>query len=225
MMIQKNAIQMTRLLVVGAVWPQPKSSAAGAHILQVLRPILRAGWEITYASTTTDSTHAFDLTSVGISTEAIQVNAPYFDELLESLDPDVVIFDRFFVEEQFGWRVEKRCPNALRVLNCEDLHCLREARERALSSPDPSKPILNSRTASREVAAILRSDLSLLISEYEIKVLADTFQVDPLLLHYSPFMIDTPGEDDISDMPDFEERRGFSTVGNFRHAPNWDAIR
>jgi glycosyltransferase involved in cell wall biosynthesis len=216
---------MTRLLVVGAIWPEPKSSAAGAHILQVLRPLLRAGWDVTYASTTTDSTHAFDLSGVGVSTEEIQVNAPYFDELLQSLDPDVVIFDRFFVEEQFGWRVEQHCPNALRILNCEDLHCLREARERALSSQNPSKLVLNSRTARREVAAILRSDLSLIISQFEIEALTKTFQVDRSLLHYSPFMVDPPIENDISDMPRFDERRGFFTVGNFRHAPNWDATR
>jgi hypothetical protein len=31
---------------------------------------------------------------------------------------------RFMIEEQFGWRVEN-CPNAVRILDTEDLHCLR----------------------------------------------------------------------------------------------------
>ena len=31
-------------------------------------------------------------------------------------------------EEQFGWRVAENCPNALRIIDSEDLHFLREAR-------------------------------------------------------------------------------------------------
>jgi hypothetical protein len=40
-----------------------------------------------------------------------------------------VLFDRFMMEEQFGWRVAEKCPNALRILDTEDLHCLRLARQ------------------------------------------------------------------------------------------------
>jgi hypothetical protein len=29
------------------------------------------------------------------------------------------------IEEQFGWRVAENCPNAVRILDTEDLHCLR----------------------------------------------------------------------------------------------------
>ena len=41
------------------------------------------------------------------------------------LKPDIVVFDRFISEEQFGWRVAKYAPNALRILDTEDLHSLR----------------------------------------------------------------------------------------------------
>jgi hypothetical protein len=33
------------------------------------------------------------------------------------------------IEEQFGWRVAENCPNAVRILDTEDLHCLRLARQ------------------------------------------------------------------------------------------------
>jgi hypothetical protein len=29
--------------------------------------------------------------------------------------PSVVLFDRFMIEEQFGWRVAENCPDALLV--------------------------------------------------------------------------------------------------------------
>jgi hypothetical protein len=33
------------------------------------------------------------------------------------------------IEEQFGWRVAENCPNAVRILDTEDLHCLRLAQK------------------------------------------------------------------------------------------------
>jgi hypothetical protein len=47
------------------------------------------------------------------------------------MNPSVVLFDRFMMEEQFGWRVSENCPDAIRLLD-EDLHCLRVARQKAL---------------------------------------------------------------------------------------------
>lgn len=217
---------MTRLLVVGAVWPEPRSSAAGAHLLQVLRPLIHEGWQVTYASTATDSEFAVDLSSLEISIANVKVNDSDFDELLRSLRPEVVIFDRFFIEEQFGWRVEEQCPNALRVLNCEDLHSLRDARERSHRRGEIlAQSDLKNEVARREIAAILRSDLTLIISTHEIEVLTETFGIGEELLHYCPFMIEPPTTLEIEEVPGFESRRDFFSIGNFRHAPNWDGVQ
>jgi glycosyltransferase involved in cell wall biosynthesis len=74
--------------------------------------------------------------------------------------------------------------------------------------------------AKREVAAILRCDLSLIISQVEIDLLQTEFAVDPALLLYLPFMLDPPSEP----LPQYHQRQHFMTIGNFRHAPNWDAV-
>jgi glycosyltransferase involved in cell wall biosynthesis len=224
--LREGSIPMTRLLVVGAVWPEPHSSAAGAHLLQVLRPLLGQGWDISFASTATESEYATDLPALGISIENVKVNDPGFDDLLRSLQPEVVLFDRFFIEEQFGWRVEQQCPNALRILNCEDLHCLREARERSHRRNEAlDQSALQNDVARREIAAILRSDLTLVISSYEMELLTGSFEIDPALLHYCPFMIEPPTRLDRNESPTFEERRDFFSIGNFRHAPNWDGVQ
>jgi O-antigen biosynthesis protein len=216
---------MTRLLVLGAVWPEPDSSAAGAHILQVLSPFLGLDWEVTYASTALESEHAVDLSALRISAAHVKVNDPGFDAWIRSLQPDAVIFDRFYLEEQFGWRVEEHCSNALRILNLEDLHSLREAREVAhRQGASVQKAQLKSQVARREVAAILRSDLSLIISEHEMEVLACSFEVEPDLLHYCPFMIDPPALIETQQMPSFAKRRDFVWIGNFLHAPNADGV-
>jgi hypothetical protein len=171
-----------------------------------------------------------DLLSLGISVERVKVNDSGFDTLLGSLQPEVVIFDRFFIEEQFAWRVDEHCPNALRVLNSEDLHCLRDARKSAQRQARDASGVfkevqLKNDIARREVAAIFRSDLTLIISGHELEVLSNTFEVDRGLLHYCPFMIDPPTSLEAARMPTFEERQDFFWVGNFRHAPNWDAVQ
>lgn len=39
-----------------------------------------------------------------------------------------MLFDRFMTEEQFGWRVDEICPEAVKILDTEDLHFLRKTR-------------------------------------------------------------------------------------------------
>ncbi|HBX56018.1 MAG TPA: glycosyltransferase, partial [Pseudomonas sp.] len=62
------------------------------------------------------------------------LNCDSFDAMVAALQPDLVLFDRFFTEEQFAWRVERAWPNALRVLDTSDLHSLREARQQLLKN-------------------------------------------------------------------------------------------
>src|SRR5699024_7195355 len=117
-------------------------------------------------------------------------------------------FDRFITEEQFGWRVAEQCPQTLRILDTEDLHCLRRARKKAINEERSFAPedLLNEETAKREIASIFRCDLSLVISEYELKLLQDLFKIDKTLLHYLPFMLDPIGKDTVRSWPAFDER-------------------
>ncbi|MEL6305645.1 MAG: glycosyltransferase family 4 protein, partial [Bacteroidota bacterium] len=137
--------------------------------------------------------------------------------------PEVVIFDRFMVEEQFGWRVLERVPNALQVLNTEDLHSLRKCRESChQNATDFTTGLwLDFEMTKREVASIYRCDLSLMVSTYEIELLVEKAGVPQFLLMHLPFMLDTDREDET---PSFDSRQDFITFGNGRHAPNVDAI-
>jgi glycosyltransferase involved in cell wall biosynthesis len=70
------------------------------------------------------------------------------------------------------------------------------------------------------VAAIFRSDLSLVISEAEMELLTTFYQVPRAILVSCPFLLE-PNTGKISS---FGERAHFISLGNFRHAPNWDAV-
>ena len=213
-----------QVLIIAYVWPEPDSSAAGGRMMQLIGFFQRQGWPVTFASPAVDSTHMPDIAALGVRKVGIELNNASFDRFIHGLAPDLVLFDRFMMEEQFGWRVEQQCPRALRVIDTEDLHCLRDARHRALKAGRPMTTAdLFSDLAKREVAAILRCDLALMISDVEIGLLTERFGVAPALLHHVPFMLD-PVVADNAGWPSFAERRHFISIGNFRHAPNWDAV-
>lgn len=211
------------ILVLGYVWPEPNSSAAGRHMLSLLQSFVSVGWHVTFASPALQGEHKVDLTTLGIAEKNITLNCSSFDDFILELKPDVVLFDRFMLEEQFAWRVAQHCPQALRILDTEDLHSLRQARHSVLKQQrELSTFDLNSDLAKREIAAIFRCDLSLIISEYEYQLLQQHYQVPKAILLHCPFMLDLNELNRAK--TEFAHRQHFISIGNFRHEPNWDAV-
>ncbi len=214
-----------KVLIIGHQWPEPNSSAAGSRMLQLIQVFLEAGWNCHFACAARSSEYAADLKRIGVETHDIELNQSSFDHFIEQLKPDMVLFDRFMVEEQFGWRVARVCPNALRILDSEDLHFLRYAREEAVKkSMDLESLDLHTDRAIREIAAIYRCDMTLIISNYEIALLRDDFGIAERQLMYVPFMVEPKDKKAITLLPSFEDRAEFVSIGNFLHAPNRDAV-
>ncbi|MGZ6539728.1 MAG: glycosyltransferase, partial [Bacteroidia bacterium] len=213
------------ILFIGLVWPEPASSAGGSRTMQLIDLFQSQGWKITFASAATDSEYMFDIKRSGVEKVSIELNNESFDAFIKKINPSIVVFDKFMVEEQFGWRVAENCPGALRILDTIDLHCLRIARQQALKEKRIfTGSDLFSDIAKREIASILRCDISLIISEVEMKLLKEHFKVDEKLLYYLPFMLDPVDETTISKWLKYEERANFITIGNFLHEPNWNAV-
>jgi glycosyltransferase involved in cell wall biosynthesis len=210
------------LLVIGYVWPEPNSSAAGNRMMQLVLLFKRVNYHIVFASAAQKSGFESDLTALGIEEKTIQLNHSSFDDFIAILQPQVVLFDRYFMEEQFAWRISKICPNALKILDTEDLHFLRYARHQAWKeNREVEISDLQSDYAKREIASILRCDCTLIISKYEMDLLQNTFKIDPKLLFYFPLLMHAS----ITDIPSFENRKDFVFIGNFWHEPNWQALR
>ena len=211
-----NALENKRVLIIGFVWPEPKSSAAGSRMMQLIAFFKENGGIITFASTASESEFSEELFDV--DKKQIALNCASFDEFVLDLQPDLVLFDRFMTEEQFGWRVAENCPDALRMLDSEDLHCLREARRMTVLKNKPFD--LNNDLAKREIASMYRCDVTLMVSEFEMELLQSHFKVPSFLLFYLPIWV----ENETFNLPSFEERNDFIFIGNFLHAPNHDAV-
>jgi len=214
------------LLIIGFVWPEPNSTAAGSRMLQLIEFFQKHDYQITFVSTASISDKSFRLEQLNIQTSNIQLNDSKFDVFIKQINPNIVLFDRFLTEEQFGWRVAENCPNALRILDTEDLHFLRNARQRAFKEEkEVSLKYLVNDMAKRELASIYRCDLSLIISKYELELLTTTFKVDASILMYLPFLLESINQNKFNSYPSFEVRKNFMTIGNFKHEPNWNAIQ
>ena len=221
----KQSTQKHHVFIIGSVWVEPKSSAAGSRMLQFIRLFLEQGWQVTFGTTAQKNPNSIDLTQLGIHEISLELNDSNFDSLIKELDPSIVMFDRFMTEEQFGWRVAEHCPNALRILDTEDLHCLRKTREEALKKEvDFSFDLLrNSDVTKREIASIYRCDLTLIISTYELALLQDVFGIRKELLCYVPFLLKVIESQQEESWKSYEDRTDFISIGNFLHAPNLDA--
>jgi glycosyltransferase involved in cell wall biosynthesis len=212
------------LLIIGHTFPEPSTTAAGGRMMQLIDLFLEEDYQITFASTANSSEMSADLSKLGVITENIELNDSSFDVFISKLKPSVVVFDRYITEEQFGWRVSEQCPKALRILDTEDLHFLRKAREEAVKKNiTAAEANLFTETAKRELASILRSDISLIISEYELKLLQETFRVPSEILHYLPFLVNITSKGR-KNAPFYEERADFVAIGNLLHAPNVNSV-
>lgn len=216
---------MSTLLIIGHTFPEPTTTAAGVRMMQLIELFKSYQYKVVFATTAATTEWSESLSAHEVQVEAIQLNDAGFDRWIQALNPSVVVFDRFITEEQFGWRVADQCPKALRILDSEDLHFLRQARKEAVENGQHvSTANLYSDLAKRELASILRSDLSLIISLAEIKLLKERFSIPASLLYYLPLLIDQISEEKKIDLPNFRNRKHFISVGNFQHAPNLDAV-
>src|SRR5690606_21664080 len=108
------------LVIIGTVWPEPNSTAAGSRMLQLIDLLQKQNFKITFLCSAAKTNFSFDLEQLNIATNSIELNSESFNEQIAFLQPDVVLYDRFMTEEQYGWRVKEVCPNAVTILDTED---------------------------------------------------------------------------------------------------------
>ena len=218
---------MKRVVILGKNWPEAGTTAAGVRMMQLLHFFCKHAECVFFGSAAAKSPQSVNLQRLGIETKMIVLNSDRFDTWIEEIQPDMVVFDRFTTEEQYGWRVSRAAADAQLVLNTEDLHSLREAREEAVNGSLDFSPELwrKHRTTAREVGSLLRCDLNLLVSEFEQEWIQKEIPGLQAYCEVVPFMYPLLQAEKLVEMPGFEERHGFVFVGNGKHRPNQDGVR
>jgi glycosyltransferase involved in cell wall biosynthesis len=166
----------------------------------------------------------------GVTCLPMPMNQSSVADELKRLNPAIVMFDRFILEEQFGHLVYAACPEALVLLETQDLHFVRRARDsikdQLLNLSEETLPanFYRTETALRETASMMRVDYSYLVSSYEEGLLLREFDIGPERVQWIPFFYDEPLIA-ASYNRQFQDRDSFVWVGNFRHGPNIDGLR
>jgi glycosyltransferase involved in cell wall biosynthesis len=218
--------KIKKIVFLGYVWPEPRSSAAGLRTMNLMETFKNAGWCVRFVSAARTTDFSENLAAQGISSDFIQLNNSNFDTFITQEAPDYVVFDRFVTEEQLGWRVQKHSPESVRIVDTQDLHFLRRARERSLKGGASLDNIhlcnfefSSDEDTFREIASIYRSDASLIISDFEMDFLVSRLNVPKSRIFLSRFQYPESQE-----TTPYQDRANFVMIGNFRHLPNADAI-
>jgi glycosyltransferase involved in cell wall biosynthesis len=194
--------------------------------MELIQIFQELGWIVTVASHAKPNAALNALHELNIATQEIELNRSSFDTWLDREQFHVVVFDRFIMEEQFGARVARSLPKSVRILDTQDLHSLRRAREAIIKGGGSIEESLQAGTQLagpdflRELGSIYRSDLTLVLSDYEFDILTEHYSLPKDLLLYFPFAI--APKKPYPTTP--EASSNFAFLGNFRHPPNFDSI-
>jgi hypothetical protein len=234
--------RLASCLFLSSLWPEPDSSAAGVRTEALLRAFRDWGYDVSYAATAAPKPVYLErLRSLGVVPfECGPNDEAALSTVLDSSRPSVVIFDRFFTEEAFSFRVRELAPEAIRVLDMQDMHSLRRTRQHLIERGGGSigdavahRPSAASDELLRELASVHRSDLTLVCSPVELGMLQRSYGVPAQKLRLASFFCDEAAPDNDPTATgfgfraphSFGERRHFVTIGGFKHPPNVDGVK
>lgn len=224
------------ILFIGFVWPELKSSAASQNIVSYLKYCSNHDHKIWFCSSAQTTIKSTDLTQFNVNSFVCELNSHTFNDTLRKIKPDIVIFDRFLSFEQYASRVKTENPEALLVLDAEDLHFLRLARQQLNKTKflnqtnyQSSDSVLNVENRHllyndifvREMACIYQADLSIVLSTFEDELLRQFFALKETQVAHIPLQAPF---NELKPKLDFDARKDLVFIGNFRHAPNYSTV-
>lgn len=144
-------------------WPQRNASAGSVRVFSILRGLQRAGCRVTVAGPGKASEHSRWLEEHGIAVQRLPTSGPaglarkwVSDGPISPqcaapscLRPQVALFNSMAAEEHYGWQVRRaarqeprgeQAPRPALVLDTQDLHGLRAARQSACEASGALHP-------------------------------------------------------------------------------------
>ena len=210
-----------RALVCAPLPPEYDQESGSRRIYHTIAFLLDAGWRVAFVceNAPANSRHLRHLRQLGVPTyigfgERTQ-------ELIEAGCFDLAIFAFWQLANQHADHVRRLSPGTRIVVDSVDLHWLRKARQAFGDGADASGQLDGdfARELAGEISTYARADAVLTVSTREAELIHEITGTTDLAWAV-PDWDDTPPS-----LIPFEERRGLVFVGNFRHAPNLDAVR
>ncbi|WP_448663701.1 glycosyltransferase [Sphingomonas sp. CJ20] len=218
--LEKDRGIIGRVLVLDYQSPRFDRDAGSFAISQEMRMFQALGYKVTIAP--------LNCAHLGMYTDAYEragiehLYAPFYTSLADVIDRRGAEFDLVYIH-RFGTaaglipRIRQRAPKAKIVLNCADVHFLRELRAARLaeSSASFAKAL---KTRDAEVAVFRQCDAVLTYSDVERGVIESYLglQANVRILPWIAEPVDTG----VLERP----REGIAFLGSYDHQPNRDAV-
>lgn len=217
--LEKDRGCVGRCLVVDNQVPRYDYDAGSYAISQEIRMLQALGYKVTLV--------VANSAYLGVYTETFEragvevTYAPFTSSIEDFLERrgrefDIVYLHRYGLAESCIDAVRRHAPNAMALLNCGDLHFLREAR-RARVLKDEAAFAQSLITREREFLTFQRVDHVLTYSNVEASILESC-----LLPHQNVFV--TPWVVEAHQPDLLEGRSGISFLGSYDHPPNREAV-
>lgn len=217
---EKDRRALHRVLVLDHCTPTPDKDAGSLIVFNLLLLLREMNFQVTFIPEDNflympEYTSA--LQRVGVEV----LYAPHTTSVSQHLEEfgfryDLALLFRPSVMERHVEDVRQWCPQAKILYHTQDLHHLRMTREAELFA-DEHRSAEARKMKWREMAAIERADLSLVVSEVEMELIKQQFA--PGKVDVMPLILDTHHTTKA-----FAERHNIVFVGGFQHPPNTDAV-
>jgi GT2 family glycosyltransferase/tetratricopeptide (TPR) repeat protein len=226
---RRRAADAKSVLVIDPFMPAFDRASGSLRLFTLLRCLREAGHAVTYFPFTGgDRRYAREVGKFGVvcyggdparyelGSEYCTTHWPPLDRLLTSRHFDVLLLTPWTSAELLLPGVRQFLPDALMVLDTNDVHFVRLERQAELSG-DPALAAEARETRRRELATYRLADRIVCVTEEDADVVRRHVPgADVLVLPNAHGELD-PG-------PGFAERAGCTFVGNFNHPPNGDAV-
>ena len=211
--------QPKRILVFDACTPMPDQDAGSLRMINILKIFKELNYHVVFMPENLSHCDNYTESLQQLGIECIYT--PYITNPVDYLKEkgsflDAVVLSRYYVAEPILPFIRDYCPKAQLIFDTVDLHYLRESRLAALS--DDAKLIkLANATKKKELAIANACDTTLVVSPYEVEVLAKEIpekQVSVLSTIHEVYGCRNP----------FKNRKDLMFIGGFQHSPNVDAV-
>lgn len=219
---EQEAHRNTRgnVLVIEACMITPDQDSGSVRMLNLLDLLRSEGYHVTFVADNLEYVEKYvnQLQQRGIEVYHGDWANGTAKNVIKQLGPqlDAVFVCRHYILQNYMEVLRELAPRAKIIFDTVDLHFVREEREAALYN-NAALQRASQATRRQELGLIAKSDVTVVVSEFEKKLLAD-------LLPQARVEIISNIHNHEPCRPGYEEREGLIFVGGFRHPPNVDAI-
>jgi hypothetical protein len=241
-------------------WPRLKSTAASERVVGLMKLFNQQRLNTHFVCSGSSKDRKFDaIHPLNFASSVCLDNNDHraLDDHFKKIDLNLVkfaLFDTFIAEEFYSHHVYRLMPTVLRILDTQDLHSLRKFRQSSffrmiadqtetsqtfdnikISDIAAALPNIDDPIYCREILSILRSDLTIVTSDFEQMFLERVYGIKNVIK--SQFFYDhtnyQPQEKAILPIKnfanrdkkyDFANRKNFVWIGSFLHEPNTSAV-